>query len=270
MWVYTLLLVCQPDSQPEPESFNPTARRVRCLRGDPPSPDRIICLPPVPRRRPRRPPRGCHPTSRGRLAGAPRRGHRGARRGDASIASHLLIPGASSISAQPTGASAPHIPPPRRPRHPRIRRHVVTRGDELRVVMPLSLQRAEAPRMRRAAGDISRATRHTRTPEPPQTSPAPPGAATRPSPPPIRPRARESGGGDDGAGGSTSEATTSPVTRSRRRSTRAVCLPARPEVIRASIPTPPRAAGSISRRNESLGVADARAEITSSPRRCTP
>ena len=124
--------------------------------------------------------------------------------------------------------------------------------------------------MRRAAGDISRATRHTRTPEPPQTSPAPPGAATRPSPPPIRPRARESGGGDDGAGGSTSEATTSPVTRSRRRSTRAVCLPARPEVIRASIPTPPRAAGSISRRNESLGVADARAEITSSPRRCTP
>ena len=116
--------------------------------------------------------------------------------------------------------------------------------------------------MRRAAGDISRATRHTRTPEPPQTSPAPPGAATRPSPPPIRPKARESGGGDDGAGGSTSEATTSPVTRSRRRSTRAVCLPARPEVIRASIPTPPRAAGSISRRNESLGVADARAEIT--------
>ena len=55
--------------------------------------------------------------------------------------------------------------------------------------------------MRRAAGEMSRATRHTRTPEPPQTSPAPPGAATRPSPPPIRPKARESGGGDDGAEG---------------------------------------------------------------------
>jgi hypothetical protein len=95
----------------------------------------------VPRRRPRRPPRGCHPTSRGRLAGAPRRGHRGARRGDASIASHILIPGASSVAAQPTGASAPHIPPPRRRRHPRIRRHVVTRRDELRVVTQLSLER---------------------------------------------------------------------------------------------------------------------------------
>ena len=160
----------------EPESFNPTARRVRCLRGDPPSPDRIICLPPVPRRRPRRPPRGCHPTSRGRLAGAPRRGHRGARRGDASIASHLLIPGASSISAQPTGASAPHIPPPRRPRHPRIRRHVVTRGDVLRVVTQLSLERG---RLRECGAllatyraqlathaPLSRPRRHPRRPAP--------------------------------------------------------------------------------------------------------
>ena len=37
------------------------------------------------------------------------------------------------------------------------------------------------------------------------------------------------------------------MTRSGRHSTRAACLSARPEVHRASIPTPPRAAGSISR-----------------------
>ena len=48
--------------------------------------------------------------------------------------------------------------------------------------------------MRRGSGQMARATRHARTPAPPQTSPAPPGAAARPSPPPIRPAARESGG----------------------------------------------------------------------------
>ena len=42
--------------------------------------------------------------------------------------------------------------------------------------------------MRRAAGEMSRATRHTRTPAPPQTYSAPPGAATRPSSSPIHRR----------------------------------------------------------------------------------
>ena len=53
------------------------------------------------------------------------------------------------------------------------------------------------------------------------------------------------------------------MTRSGRHSTRAACLSARPEVTRASMPTPPRAAGSISRTNRVLsGVADAGAGIT--------
>ena len=51
-----------------PEPLNPTASPVRCLRRDPPSPDTITCLPPVPRRRPR-----CAANDP-RLAGAPRLG----------------------------------------------------------------------------------------------------------------------------------------------------------------------------------------------------
>ena len=43
----------------EPESFNPTARRVRCLRGDPPSPSPIAPTPP------RRIPRLVSPRARG-------------------------------------------------------------------------------------------------------------------------------------------------------------------------------------------------------------
>jgi hypothetical protein len=46
--------------------------------------------------------------------------------------------------------------------------------------------RARHPRLWEAAGQMARATRHARTPAPPQTSPAPPGAAARPSTPPIR------------------------------------------------------------------------------------
>ena len=52
------------------------------------------------------------------------------------------------------------------------------------------------------------------------------------------------------------------MTRSGRHSTRAACLSARPEVPRASIPTPPRAAGSISREPSLSGVADEGAGIT--------
>ena len=144
--------------------------------------------------------------------------------------------GGSSASRAPggsTGRRVHRVPPPhprrildsgsahrgRRPAHPapappsspRMRRHVVTRGDALWVVMPLSLERAGAPRMRRAAGEMSRATRHTRTPAPPQTFSAHPGAAMRPSSSPIRPTARKGGGGSDvERAARASEATTSP------------------------------------------------------------
>lgn len=109
-------------------------RGVQRLRGDPTTPSPITCLPPVPRRRPRRPRRplrGCHPAPRvRRWATSPT----GAGRGDASVASHLPFPGATSSAARSAGAVFPHIPPPRRPWHPRGRRNAVTRGDELRML----------------------------------------------------------------------------------------------------------------------------------------
>ena len=65
-------------------------------------------------------------------------------------------------------------------RHPRLCAKDAARNHDPRL--------AWASRMRRAAGEMSRATRHTRTPAPPQTYSAPPGAATRPSSSPIHRR----------------------------------------------------------------------------------
>ena len=113
------------------------------------------------------------------------------------------------------------LPSPRKlgAESPRMRRHIVTRGDALRVAARnhepgawLGLRECGALRARCRAQLATHAP-----PRRPRRHSAPPGAATRPSPPPIRPRARESGGGDDGAEGGDppQEATTSPVTRSR-------------------------------------------------------
>mgnify|MGYP001254695739 CR=1 FL=1 len=50
----------------------------------------------------------------------------GAGRGDASVASHLPFPGATSSATRSAGTVFQRIPPPRRPWHPRGRRNAVT------------------------------------------------------------------------------------------------------------------------------------------------
>ena len=165
----------------------------------------------------------------------------GAGRGDASVASHLPFPGATSSATRSAGTVFQRIPPPRRPWHPRGRRNAVTCVDApLCTAIETGAGGCSEGAARfgpdgarnsphthpRAAPDVFRASRRRgATFHAADTgrhiSRIPPFQLANPPVP-----ARESGGSDAGAGGSASEATTSPrPTWPRRRSTRAACLP---------------------------------------------
>ena len=119
----------------------------------------------------------------------------GAGRGDVSIASQLPFPGATSSAARSTGAVFPRIPPPRRPWPSGESPH--PRG-----CAALHRNRDKGWRVLRGCGEVrARWRAQLATPAPPRRPGVvrAPGAATRPSSPPIRPAAQKRKPADDGA-----------------------------------------------------------------------